>query len=168
MPAWGYFVIGFIVLALVLLTFRRNTPVTHSTTSDYGADYRRVLEDVAPVVDDLRDALRSGEERRLAMAAAKARSRVHAGIGDLDRLLIPESIPEDERETLEAVRLKIQQGLSNYEWAARIAETTDPLENDGLRRGFGTLMAMGDQLVVEARFALAAAPESVASEPVQG
>ena len=40
MPVWGYFVIGFIILALVLLTFRRNVPVIHGAASGYGDDFR--------------------------------------------------------------------------------------------------------------------------------
>ncbi|HEV3231289.1 MAG TPA: hypothetical protein VG245_03440, partial [Candidatus Dormibacteraeota bacterium] len=53
-------------------------------------------------------------------------------------------------------RGRLRQALECYEWAARIAETTDPLENEGLRRGFESLAGAGDQLCAQARFALVA------------
>jgi hypothetical protein len=156
MPVWGYFIIGFVILALVLLTFRRNAPVVHGTPSGYGSDFGRVLDDVGPALEELRDAVRAGEERPIATAASRARSRVHQAISDLDRLNIPESLPPDQREVIESLRISLRRAMENYEWAARIAETTDLIENAGLRRGFDSLVASGDQLAVQSRLELVA------------
>jgi hypothetical protein len=155
LPAWAYFVIGTVIVLLVLLTFRRNSAVTHSAGSGYGVDFGRVLEDVAPLMDQLRDAVRHGEVRPVAMAAARARSRVHSAISDLDRLNFPSGLSDEETEMLERLRLSLRQAMENYEWAARIAETTDLVENQGLRRGFDTLVSAGDQLAVDSRMELA-------------
>ena len=156
MPVWGYFVIGFIILALVLLTFRRNVPVVHGAASSYGDDFRRVLDDVTPAVEELEGAVREGEERPIATSASRARSRVKRAIDDLDRLNIPETLPPDQFELIERLRASLRQAMENYEWAARIAETTDLVENAGLRRGFDALVAAGDQLAVAARLELVA------------
>jgi hypothetical protein len=154
MPVWGYVVLGSLLMALVLLTFRRNTPVSHPAPVDYGVDFRLVLDEAEPAMRELRDALREGEERPLARAASDARSVVHRHISNVDRLAIPESLPEAERELLEALRGRLRMAMECYEWAARIAETTDPLENEGLRRGFESLAGAGDQLCAQARFDL--------------
>ena len=47
MPIWGYFVIGFLIVVLVLLTARRNQVAYHQQPLDYGADFRAVLEDAS-------------------------------------------------------------------------------------------------------------------------
>jgi hypothetical protein len=54
------------------------------------------------------------------------------------------------------LQLKLRQAMENYEWAARIAETTDLLENEGLRRAFDSLVASGDQLCFDCRLQLVA------------
>jgi hypothetical protein len=154
MPVWGYFVLGFIIVALVLLTFRRNSAVSHSTHFDYGVDFRLVLTEAEPAIEELREAMRRGEEQGLSRAASSARSRIHANISNLDRLSIPDGLPAEQRELLESLRLRLRQAMENYEWAARIAETTDPLENHGLRRAFESLAGSGDQLCAQARFDL--------------
>jgi hypothetical protein len=81
---------------------------------------------------------------------------VHQAISDLDRLNIPESLPPDQREVIESLRISLRRAMENYEWAARIAETTDLIENAGLRRGFDSLVASGDQLAVQSRLELVA------------
>jgi hypothetical protein len=154
MPLWAYLLIGFVIVALVLLTFRRNTPVVHRDASRYGTDFDSVLREIEPAMERLREALRDREERPLAMAAAAARSRLHAQIQVLDRLDISTDIPDEDWEMLTRVRLKLRQAMENYEWAARIAETTELLENDGLLRAFATLAGAGDQLCAEVRFDL--------------
>jgi chromosome condensin MukBEF complex kleisin-like MukF subunit len=156
MPIWGYILLFVFLMSLVLLTFRRNAHVTHSAAPEYGADFRMVLDEAEPVMTDLRQALRAGEERPLARAAAAARSVIHAHISNLDRLGIPETIPDEEQAVLEEIRRRLRQAMENYEWAARIAETTDLLENTGLRHGFDTLAGAGDQLCAQARFELVA------------
>ncbi len=164
MPVWAYFVIGFIILALVLLTFRRNQVAYHEAPVDYGVDFRLALDSVGPAIEELREALREGEIQPLARAAASARSRIHANISNLDRLGFPEGLALDERELLDGLRLRLRQAMEDYEWAARIAETTDLLENAGLRRGFDSLVASGDQLCVDARFELVALGPPEAAE----
>ena len=154
MPVWGYVALFILLVSLVLLTFRRNQHVTHQAPAEYGADFRKVLEDVEPVMTELREALHDGEERPLARVAGSARSVIHAHISNLDRLGIPDALPEEKRELLEQLRQRLRQAMENYEWAARIAETTDLLENVGLRRGFDTLAGAGDQLCAQARFDL--------------
>ncbi|MHB8508717.1 MAG: hypothetical protein ACYDGR_08735 [Candidatus Dormibacteria bacterium] len=154
MPAWGYFVLGFFLLSLVLLTFRRNSSVSHPAAADYSVDFRLVLDEVEPVMSDLRDALRDGEERPVARAAASARTVIHRHISNIDRLAIPESLDPGSRAVLETLGVRMRQALENYEWSARIAETTDLLENEGLRRGFETLAGAGDQLFAQTRFDL--------------
>jgi hypothetical protein len=156
MPVWGYFVIGFVILALVLLTARRNVSVVHSASSGYGDDFRRVLDDVGPAVEALRDAVRQGEERPIATAASRARSQVKQAISELDRLNIAETLPPLDFELIESLRTRLRQAMENYEWAARIAETTDLIENAGLRHGFDSLVASGDQLAVSSRLELVA------------
>ncbi len=154
MPAWGYFVIGFVILALVLLTFRRNVPVVHGAPAGYGDTFRRVLDEVTPAIEELQGAVREAQERTVATAASRARSRVKYAIDELDRLNIPETLPAAERELIESLRVSLRQAMENYEWAARIAETTDLIENAGLRRGFDSLVAAGDQLAVSSRLEL--------------
>jgi hypothetical protein len=154
MPVWGYFAIGFVIVALVLLTARRNQVAYHEDPIDYGVDFRTVLETVEPALEELREALRDGDEQPLSRAAAAARSRIHANISNLDRLGFPDSVSETERELLTDLRLKLRQAMENYEWAARIAETTDLIENEGLRRAFDSLVASGDQLCFDCRLQL--------------
>lgn len=154
MPIWGYVLLFIFLMSLVLLTFRRNAQVTHPASADYGADFRLVLDEAEPVMNELRQALRAGEERPLARAAASARSVIHGHIANLDRLGIPETIPEEEQALLEEIRRRLRQAMENYEWAARIAETTDLLENTGLRHGFESLAGAGDQLCAQSRFEL--------------
>ncbi|MEA2647374.1 MAG: hypothetical protein QOE92_2457 [Chloroflexota bacterium] len=156
MPGWAYFVVGFIMLALVLLTFRRNTTVKHTTRAEYGGDFGGVLDEVDPAMEALREAVREGQERPVAMSAARARSRVKDAIATLDRLEVPASLADEEWSELEQLRVSLRQAMENYEWAARIAETTDLIENAGLRRGFDALVAAGDQLAVECRLQLVA------------
>lgn len=160
MPIWGYFVLGFIIVALVLLTARRNQVAYHETPLDYGADFRAVLETSAPAVEELHQAIaeasRDGDPQVLSRAASSARSRIHANISNLDRLGFPDSVSDEERELLSDLRLKLRQAMENYEWAARIAETTDLLENQGLRRAFESLVASGDQLCFDTRLQLVA------------
>ena len=156
MPIWGYFVIGLIIVALVLLTARRNQVAYHQDPLAYGADFRAVLESSEPALEEIRQALRDGDEQPLSRAAASARSRIHANISNLDRLGFPDSIEEDEERLLGELRLKLRQAMENYEWAARIAETTDLLENQGLRRAFESLVASGDQLCFDCRLQLVA------------
>jgi hypothetical protein len=107
-------------------------------------------------VEEIREALRQGDEQPLSRAAASARSRIHANISNLDRLGFPDSIPEEQERLLVELRLKLRQAMENYEWAARIAETTDLLENQGLRRAFESLVAAGDQLCFDCRLELVA------------
>jgi len=154
MPVWGYFVIGLVIVILVLLTARRNQVAYHQDPLDYGADFRAVLESSEPAVEEIRQALRAGDEQPPSRAAASARSRIHANISNLDRLGFPESIAEDEGRLLVDMRIKLRQAMENYEWAARIAETTDLLENQGLRRAFESLVAAGDQLCFDCRLQL--------------
>jgi hypothetical protein len=156
MPIWGYFVIGLIIVALVLLTARRNQVAYHQDPLDYGVDFRAVLESSEPALEEIRQALREGDEQPLSRAAASARSRIHANISNLDRLGFPDSIEEDQERLLAELRLKLRQAMENYEWAARIAETTDLLENQGLRRAFESLVASGDQLCFDCRLQLVA------------
>jgi hypothetical protein len=156
MPVWGYFAIGLFILALVLLTARRNQVAYHHDPLDYGADFRAVLETSEPAVEEIREALHQGDEQPLSRAAASARSRIHANISNLDRLGFPDSIPEEQERLLVELRLKLRQAMENYEWAARIAETTDLLENQGLRRAFESLVAAGDQLCFDCRLELVA------------
>ncbi|MFN2463843.1 MAG: hypothetical protein ABR573_08090 [Candidatus Dormibacteria bacterium] len=154
MPVWGYFLIGFIILSLVLLTARRNQVAYRETAVDYGEDFRAVIESSIPAMDEIQDALRAGEPQALSRASASARTRIHANISNLDRLGIPEDLAAGMAEVLLQLRVMLREAMENYEWAARIAETTDLLENEGLRRGFDSLVASGDQLCVEARFRL--------------
>jgi hypothetical protein len=156
MPIWGYFVIGLVIVALVLLTARRNQVAYHQDPLDYGADFRAVLDSSEPALEEIRQALREGDEQPLSRAAASARSRIHANISNLDRLGIPDSIDEEEGRLLAELRLKLRQAMENYEWAARIAETTDLLDNQGLRRAFESLVASGDQLCFDCRLQLVA------------
>jgi hypothetical protein len=153
-PIWGYVVIGFVIVALVLLTARRNQVAYHELPIDYGVDFRTVLETTEPALEELREALRDGDEQPLSRAAAAARSRIHVNISNLDRLGFPDSVSPEERELLTELRLKLRQAMENYEWAARIAETTDLLENQGLRRAFESLVAEGDQLCFDCRLQL--------------
>lgn len=162
MPIWGYIVIGFVILSLTLLTARRNQVAYHEHPVDYGGDFRTVLETAEPALEELREALREGDEQPLSRAAASARSRIHVNISNLDRLGFPETVPEAERELLTDLRLKLRQAMENYEWAARIAETTDLLENQGLRRAFDSLVASGDQLCFDCRLQLVALGPAVA------
>src|SRR5205807_2474715 len=97
-PVWGYFLLGFIILSLVLLTFRRNTAIVHHAPWDYGDDFQLVLAQAQPAVDELREAMRLGEEQGLSRAASSARSRIHANISNLDRLSISERLPEEQRQ----------------------------------------------------------------------
>lgn len=154
MPAWGYFVIGFVILALVLLTARRNQIAYRETAVDYTADFRAVIDSAVPAVEEMQDALREGEPQALSRASASARSRIHANISNLDRLGFPEALDEEMRDLLTTLRIMLRQAMECYEWAARISETTDLMENQGLRRAFDSLVASGDQLCVEARFQL--------------
>ena len=154
MPVWGYLVIGFIVIALVLLTARRNQVAYRSEAVDYGVDFRAVLDTVGPAVEEVQEALREGEPQALSRASASARSRIHANISNLDRLGFSESLDEDLGRLLERIRVTLRQAMENYEWAARISETTDLLENPGLRRAFDSLIGSGDQLCTEARLQL--------------
>lgn len=154
MPIWGYFVIGFVILSLVLLTARRNQVAYHEQAVDYGADFRTVIESSIPAVEEIQEALREGEPQALSRASASARTRIHANISNLDRLGFAESLDPQVSALLENLRLMLRQAMENYEWAARISETTDLLENTGLRRAFDSLVASGDQLCVEARFQL--------------
>ncbi|HEV3234701.1 MAG TPA: hypothetical protein VG329_09160 [Candidatus Dormibacteraeota bacterium] len=156
MPVWGYFVIGFVILALVLLTFRRNVPVVHGASAGYGDDFRRVLDDVIPAVEEMTEAVREGQERPIATAASRARSHIKHAIDEVDRLNMPETLPSEQRELIETLAVRLRQAMENYEWAARIAETTDLVENAGLRRGFDSLVAAGDQLAVSSRLELVA------------
>jgi hypothetical protein len=160
MPVWGYFVLGFIILALVLLTARRNQVAYRESPLDYGTDFRAVLESSAPAVEELQQAIaeatQTGDPQVLSRAASSARSRIHANISNLDRLGFPDSASEAERELLIDLRLKLRQAMENYEWAARIAETTDLLDNQGLRRAFESLVASGDQLCFDSRLQLLA------------
>ncbi|MDQ6747451.1 MAG: hypothetical protein M3010_05005 [Candidatus Dormibacteraeota bacterium] len=154
MPVWGYFVIGFVILALVLLTARRNQVAYRETAVDYTSDFRDVIDSAVPAVEEIRDALREGEPQALSRASAAARTRIHANISNLDRLGIPDGIDEEMQELLGSLRTMLRQAMECYEWGARISETTDLLENVGLRRAFDSLTAAGDQLCVEARFQL--------------
>jgi len=121
---------------------------------DYGADFRLVIESAVPAVEEIQEALREGEAQALSRASASARTRIHANISNLDRLGFAESMDPEMSALLENLRLMLRQAMENYEWAARISETTDLLENGGLRRAFDSLVASGDQLCVAARFQL--------------
>ncbi|MFN2466391.1 MAG: hypothetical protein ABR598_09035 [Candidatus Dormibacteria bacterium] len=154
MPVWGYFVIGFVILALVLLTARRNQVAYRETAVDYTVDFREVIDSAVPAVEEIQAALREGEPQALSRASASARSRIHANISNLDRLGIADDLDEEARNLLANLRTMLRQAMECYEWAARISETTDLLENRGLRRSFDSLVASGDQLCVEARFQL--------------
>jgi len=162
-PGWGYFVIGFVILALVLLTFRRNQVAYHEEAVDYGVDFRTVLDTAGAGMEELRDALREGDPQPLARAAAAARSRIHANISNLDRLGVPPGLAEETREFLDGIRGRLRQAMEDYEWAARIAETTDLLENEGLRRAFESLASSGDELCAQARFELVGLTPPVAA-----
>jgi hypothetical protein len=153
-PVWGYFVIGFVILALVLLTARRNQVAYRETAVDYTVDFRAVIDSAVPAVEEIQAALREGEPQALSRASAAARTRIHANISNLDRLGIPEGLDDDMTALLERLRSMLRQAMECYEWGARISETTDLLENTGLRRAFESLMASGDQLCTEARFQL--------------
>jgi hypothetical protein len=153
-PAWGYFLIGFVILALVLLTARRNQVAYRETAVDYTIDFRAVIDSAVPAVEEVLEALREAEPQALSRASASARSRIHANISNLDRLGIPDSLDEEMRDLLSSLRSMLRQAMECYEWAARISETTDLLENQGLRRAFDSLVASGDQLCIEARFQL--------------
>ena len=161
MPIWGYFAIGLVIVLLVLLTARRNQVAIHHDPLDYGADFHAVLEASEPALEELREALREGDEQPLSRAAASARSRIHTNISNLDRLGFPDGISDDEERLLTELRLKLRQAMENYEWAARIAETTDLLDNQGLRRAFESLVAAGDQLCFESRLQLVALSPAV-------
>jgi hypothetical protein len=161
-PIWGYLAIGFVILSLTLLTARRNQVAYHEHPVDYGADFRTVLETSEAALEELREALRDAEEQALSRAAAAARSRIHVNISNLDRLGFPDTVTESEGELLTSLRLKLRQAMENYEWAARIAETTDLLENQGLRRAFDSLVASGDQLCFDCRLQLVALGPAVA------
>ena len=154
MPIWGYFVIGFVILALVLLTARRNQVAYRETAVDYTVDFQAVIATAFPAVEEIQEALRHGEPQALGRASASARSRIHVNISNLDRLGIPAGMDPDMAELLERLRSTLRQAMENYEWAARISETTDLMENQGLRRAFDSLVASGDQFCVEARFQL--------------
>jgi hypothetical protein len=147
-------VIGFVIVALVLLTARRNQVAYHPAPVDYGVDFRAVIESAVPAVDEIQEALREGEPQALSRASASARSRIHTNISNLDRLGVSEALDEGTQALLEHLRVTLRQAMEDYEWAARISETTDLLENPGLRRAFDTLVAAGDQLCSEARFQL--------------
>jgi hypothetical protein len=153
-PIWGYLLIGFVIVSLVLLTARRNQVAYRETAVDYGADFRQVIESAVPAVEEIQAALREGEPQALSRASASARTRIHANISNLDRLGIPESIDAEMAALLDRLRVMLRQAMESYEWAARISETTDLLENAGLRRAFDSLVASGDQQCVEARFLL--------------
>jgi hypothetical protein len=154
MPVWGYLVIGFVIVALVLLTARRNQVAYRETPVDYTADFMAVIESAFPAVEEMGEALREGEPQGLSRASASARSRIHANISNLDRLGIPETIEPGMAALLLDIRVMLRQSMEDYEWAARICETTDLLENPGLRRAFDSLVASGDQLCLEARLQL--------------
>ncbi|MEA2684483.1 MAG: hypothetical protein QOK05_2811 [Chloroflexota bacterium] len=154
MPVWGYFVIGFVIVALVLLTARRNQVAYRETPVDYTADFRAVIDSAVPAVEEMQDALREAEPQALSRASASARSRIHANISNLDRLGFPDGLDEAMRDLLTQLRVNLREAMECYEWAARISETTDLLENHGLRRAFDSLVASGDQLCTEARFQL--------------
>ena len=61
----------------------------------------------------------------------------------------------ESAELIEEVRTELRRAMECYEWGARIAESTEFLENAGLRRAFETLTAQGDQLNTQARVDLA-------------
>lgn len=168
MPVWGYLLVGFVILALVLLTFRQNSSVVHGQPSDYGADFRLVLGEAEPAMERLRDAVRRREERPVAIAARAARSRVHAQIQALDRLDLPRDIPDIELETLSGTRTKLRQAMENYEWAARLTESIEVLQNQGLLRAFEALAGAGDQLCADVRFDLVGISHNPANQDSQG
>ena len=138
MPVWGYFVIGFLILALVLLTARRNQVAYHETAVDYTVDFRRVIETSIPAVEEIQAALREGEPQALSRASASARTHIHANISNIDRLGVAETMDPGLAALLEELRVTLREAMENYEWAARISETTDLSENRGLRRAFDT------------------------------
>ena len=154
MPIWVYVVIGLVIVLLVLLTFRRNVPVTHSAATAYDADFRSIAASVEPGLEALRQAIRAGAEQDVSRAAIDARSRVHAAINSLDRLEVRATVGESA-ELIEEVKTELRRAMECYEWGARIAESTEFLENAGLRRAFETLTAQGDQLNTQARVDLA-------------
>lgn len=156
MPVWGYFVIGFVILALVLLTARRNQVAYRETAVDYTVDFRTVIETSMPAIEEIQAALREGEPQALGRASASARTRIHANIANIDRLGVAETMDPGLAALLEQLRVTLREAMENYEWAARISETTDLLENRGLRRAFDSLVASGDQLCVEARMRMLA------------
>ena len=162
MPAWGYFVLGFVILALVLLTARRNQVAYRETAVDYTVDFRAVIESAVPAVEEIQAALREGEPQALSRASASARTRIHANISNIDRLGVAESMEPALAALLEELRVTLREAMENYEWAARISETTDLLENRGLRRAFDSLVASGDQLCTEARMRM------LALQPAEG
>src|ERR1700682_5688782 len=108
MPIWGYVVIGLVIVILVLLTARRNQVAYHQDPLDYGADFRAVLESSEPALEEIRQALREGDEQPLSRAAASARSRIHANISNLDRLGFPDSIGGDEGGLLVELRVQLR------------------------------------------------------------
>ncbi len=156
MPIWGYFVIGFVILALVLLTARRNQVAYRETAVDYGVDFREVIDAAVPAVEEIQAALREGEPQALSRASASARTRIHANISNIDRLGVADTMDPALAALLEELRVTLREAMENYEWAARISETTDLLENRGLRRAFDSLVASGDQLCTEARMRMMA------------
>jgi hypothetical protein len=155
-PIWGYLVIGFIIIALVLLTARRNQVAYRETAIDYSVDFRAVIDTSVPAIEEIQAALREGEPQALSRASASARTHIHANISNIDRLGIAETMEPDLAALLDQLRVTLREAMENYEWAARIAETTDLLENRGLRRAFDSLVASGDQLCTEARMRMLA------------
>jgi len=81
---------------------------------------------------------------------------------NLDRLGIPDEIDGEMRALLGSLRSMLREAMECYEWAARISETTDLLENQGLKRAFDSLVASGHQLCVEARLQLVGLQPAVA------
>jgi len=156
MPIWGYFVLGFVILALVLLTARRNQVAYRETAVDYTVDFRAVIDSAVPAVEEIQAALREGEPQALSRASASARSRIHANISNIDRLGVADTMDPILAALLEELRVTLREAMENYEWAARISETTDLLENRGLRRAFDSLVASGDQRCTEARMRMMA------------
>lgn len=168
MPVWGYLVIGFLILALVLLTARRNQVAYRETAVDYTVDFRTVIDTSIPAVEEIQAALRDGEPQALSRASASARTRIHANISNIDRLGVAETMEPALAALLEELRVTLREAMENYEWAARISETTDLLENRGLRRAFDSLVASGDQLCTEARMRMLALQPAEPPVPATG
>ncbi|GAC1581475.1 MAG: hypothetical protein NVS3B24_18090 [Candidatus Dormibacteria bacterium] len=164
MPVWGYFVLGFIILALVLLTARRNQVAYRETAVDYTLDFRTVIDTSVPAIEEIQAALREGEPQALSRASASARTRIHANISNIDRLGVADSMDPAMAALLAELRVTLREAMENYEWAARISETTDLLENQGLRRAFDSLVASGDQRCTEARMRMFALQPDETSE----